>query len=175
MKSVIISLGLSILFLTLASCEKDVENNPTVNIVGTWKLTDIHANEGNYAVISNGAGRVFTFKLEGQDYNTTTTYTENPNEFTSTGSYTAITIFDQSLPPDTTLVPFNNAMGSWSIDGDLLTHIIADDTTTITILELSDSKLKLRQDLEEEFIEYSNGFTTFKFKSAKVYSSFDKQ
>ena len=113
--------------------------------------------------------------MHGQDYNTTTTFTVNPNEFTSTGNYTAVSIFDATGTMDTILVPAIDSVGTWSIDGDLLTQIIAGDTSTLTILELSDSKLMVREDFKEEVTFTSGNFIGFTINEATVYSSFDRQ
>jgi hypothetical protein len=155
----------------LASCKKDDDSNPSV--VGSWELIDIHSDNGVASTTVLGLPVTYTFKLQGSNYNTVTVFTDNPNEFTSTGSYTVTTTL-YALGDTTTYmteVPADPTTGEWSINGDIMTQILAGDTTEFTILELSDAKLRLRLDEDDTFVD--NG--TVVHEQATIFSTFERQ
>ena len=164
---------LGILIITAASCNKDPEIVKDGSIVGQWRMTDNHSNDG--VLESEVWGEIVnaTFSFHGTDYNFFTTFTDEPNEFSSTGSYTAL--FDYKAEGlterDTSDIDANPGTGTWSINGDKLTQIFDGDTATFDILELSDSKLRLQIIVEETIDEPD----FYYHERATVFSTFEKQ
>ena len=115
-----------ILLFIATSCNKD--DNPVItgSIVGQWRMTDIHADDGVSEITFLGQMETGTYTFHGTDYNTSTTFTENPNEFSSTGSYTVIAdyVFQGLHEHDSLNVYAYPGTGSWSINGNKLTQIL---------------------------------------------------
>jgi hypothetical protein len=164
-----------ILIFTAASCNKD--EDPVINgsIVGQWRMTDIHSNDGVLETTIGGQTVNGTYSFHGTDYNTVTTFTENPNEFSSTGSYTSLTDFviAGQIEHDTSVVDAFAGTGTWSINGNKLTQIFSGDTSTFDILELSDSKLRLQIKIDETVAD--SIFEIYIHDRATVFSTFEKQ
>jgi hypothetical protein len=165
---------LGILIIAAASCNKD-DDDPVKSgsIVGQWRMTDIHSNNG--IVESKFFGEVYnaTYSFHGEDYNYFTTFSENPNEFSYTGSYTSLFELESEgqFEHDTSIVDANPGTGTWSINGEKLTQIFDGDTTTFDILELSDAKLRLQIIINETFTDEEDYY----HESATVFSTFEKQ
>ena len=166
---------LGILIITAASCNKDDDKVESGNIVGQWRMTDIHSNNGVLETTIGGETINATYSFHGTDYNTITTFTENPNEFSSTGSYTSLTDFviQGQTEHDTSVVDAFAGTGTWSINGTKLTQIFSGDTSIFDILELSGSKLRLQANIDET-VEDST-FDIFIHDRATVFSTFEKQ
>lgn len=153
-------------------CKKDDEASPG-SIPGTWKMTDLHADNGVSTTTLLGQEISYTYSFHGKDYNTFTTFTENPNEFTSTGSYTIVTTINFQGQMSTTETPADvfSGTGTWTISGNTLTQGFAGASADFEILELSDSKLRLKQDQDVTFDD--NGSVVH--NTATIYSTFEKQ
>ena len=162
---------LAMVAVLLTNCKKDDPVNASP--VGTWKMTDINCNDGRTSFELLGTPVTTTYSFHGTEYNTTTTFTENPNEFTSTGSYKfeITTVFLGQSDTQTTEVDAFAGTGEWSINGDILTQIFAGDTTEVKILELSGSKMRLRQDIDAVV----NDAGTEIHDQATVFTTFEKQ
>ena len=153
---------LTVVAISLYNCNKD--ENESSDLVGQWRMTDIHTDDG----ISIFFGDTSTFMFQGTSYNSVTTFTENPNEFSTTGSY----IYDYTTV--TLGIPFTQTLtvnafpgtGTWSINGDILTQVFGGSTTELEILELNDSTLRLKQNVDTNVTGVHN--------IATVYSSFEK-
>ena len=144
-------------------CDKDDES-PDNNIVGEWRMTNTHTNNG---VVDFG-NEDQTFSYHGTEYNTTTTFTENPNQFTSSGyyKYEYTTTF---LGTTETIILQTDAepgTGTWSIEGDTLFQTFGGIEKKYVILELNDSELRTRLDLNT----IEGGLPT----TATIFTDFDK-
>lgn len=138
----------AIIGISLSNCKKDETVNG--NIAGQWKMTDIHCDDGESTFDLLGTEFTETYSYHGTEYNTVTTFTENPNEFSSTGSYTfeITTVFAGTPTTQEIEVSTFQGTGEWSIDGETLTQVFGGATTLITILELTGNKMRLRQNLD---------------------------
>ena len=142
MKIVSLSFFMAFIFMITTGCGKD-ESTENV-IVGEWRMTETHADNGVVIHDVLGEEKIQTFSYHGTEYNATTTYTENPNQFTSseyTTTYLGTTdtyILQSDAEPGT---------GQWSMEGDTLFQTLAGVMKSYFILELSDSKMRLRLDL----------------------------
>ena len=160
------------LIFSAISCDKDDDPVISGSLAGTWKMTDLHADDGVSETTLGGQTLTINYTVKGADYNTFTTFTENPNEFSSTGSYTAITNIEGG-DSDTTSVDAIPGTGTWSINGQTLTQTFAGETSDFEILELSDAKLRLRQNLDVTVSDSIFGFTIH--DKATLFTTFEKQ
>lgn len=166
---------LGILFFAFSSCSKDENNINSGSIIGQWRMTDIHIDDGVSETTFLGQTINATFNSHGTDYNTTTTFTENPNEFSSEGSYTVITnlIILGQTTSDTSVVDAYTGTGTWSINGNKMTQIFAGDTSTFDILELSDIKMRLKEKVNTTVQDTSLGLIIH--EEGTVFSTFENQ
>ena len=171
MKTFLKLLAFASVAILFTNCDKDDDINAD-NLAGTWALTEFRADDGEASFDLLGIPVSFTYSFVGSNFDATTTFTENPNQFTSTGSYdlTTTTNFAGQIETETTTIDIDES-GTWSISGDKLTQVVTGDTLEFTILELSDEKLRLRLDLDETIIE--QGAETH--DKATVFTSFEKQ
>lgn len=164
--------GTALMSMLLMGCDKE-DTTDVSKVVGNWELIEIYTDDG--ISTSTGLGETFsyTYSFYGKDFDIVTTFSENPNTFTSSGSYTAVTtiVIDGVENTTETAVPAFNTPGQWSIDGDTFVQTISGNTTEFQILELSDTKLRLRFDQDVTF--ESGGFITNDI--ATVFSSFERQ
>ena len=164
---------LGILIITAASCNKDDDPVKNGSIVGQWRMTDFHCNDGVVETSIAGENSNYTFSFHGTDYNSSMTFSENPNEFTITGSYTILGeyVSEKQTVRDTSDVDAITGIGTWSINGDKLTQIFAGDTAIYDILELSDSKMRLQIITDETYTEPD----LYYHEHSSVFSTFEKQ
>ncbi len=164
---------LCIIPLVFTACDKDDDGISADNLPGNWRMTDIHSENGVSTITFQGLPLTTDYSSEGITYNTTTTFTENPNEFTSEGSYVVRTTIETPGTPTTneeTIDAFPGT-GTWVIEGNILTQTFSGQTTESEILELSKTKLRLKQDVDFSLDEQGIIFQT----SATIFSSFEKQ
>lgn len=162
-------LALSVLFI---SCDKDDDGTPADNLPGTWRLVDIHSENGVATITLQGIPLTLAYESEGNSYNTTTTFTENPNEFTSEGSYVIHSTIATPGTPTTYDETVNiGGTGTWSINGDVLTQTLGGETTEIDILELSKTKMRLKYDVTLSEDNQGLIFQT----TATIFSIFEKE
>lgn len=160
------------LFMTLfiaatfvgCSSDDDGANDTSASLVGTWNITSLDYS-GESATEFMGQSQSATFVGVGENFDTSITFTENPNEYTSSGSYDVVLTTTINGVEDTTTTPVDDfqSEGDWERNGDSLLfdgELVSVDTTiptgmTInmseaTILELTDTTLRLSQDASEE-------------------------
>jgi len=159
----------------MVSCGDNEDNNVDVNesdIVGTWNLTKMETN----ATTTMDTGIIdinFDTKVYGKDYDYTITFSEDPNEITTDGSFTTVIEYDgddtfgdidfsEFGVEDQTFDVSELITGTWSISDDILTCGTSSQTSDMTIDSFSDTKLVLKSSTEENFsIEgYSYKITT---------------
>jgi hypothetical protein len=172
MKSLSNACFMGTILLLLWGCSKD-ENNEPATIPGTWKITDIHIDDGTSEVTVAGQSITYPYTIHGKDYNTSTTFTENPNEYTSTGSYTSVTIIDYSGTKDTSevFIPASSGTGTWNLSGNVFTEMFGGNTYVHEVLEFTSSRLKLRENID---VTSDNNGTTVHNKGT-LYSTLEKQ
>ncbi len=165
---------ISLLFLCttlfLVSCKKD-DDTVSGEIAGEWKLSEFKCDNCKTTLDAEGQNTFFTSKFSGKNFNAFTTFTENPNQFNSTGEYTLVTTTTVAGFDTTTEIEVDafQDTGTWSISGDKITQVYAGTATEFTILELSNTKLRLRYELDGVSVD---GGTTFNFGT--VYSSYTR-
>lgn len=163
---------LALMLSVFISCDKDDEGTHAENILGAWRMTDIHSENGEATITIQGLPITMDYASEGNSYNNTITFTENPDELISAGSYVLKTTIETPGAP-TIFEETVNTSGTepWSINGDTLTQTIAGQTSKWEILELNKTILRLKQNAE-----FSSDEQGFVFDvTATVFSSFEKQ
>ncbi len=135
-------------------------------------MTDIHTEDATSSYDSLGTYVTKPYSFHGIAYDTRTNFTENPNEFTSTGSYTfeLTTEFSGPQEIDTITIHASSGTGEWSIDGDILTQIFAGDTSELVLLEFTNSKMRLR--LDQDLTNDINGLIVRDI--ATIFSTFER-
>jgi len=143
--------------MTIVSCSNDDDAGPTTNgdLVGTWVGQTIDYS-GTTVTSFEGQEIVADFVGEGYDVDYTVTFTENPNEATSDGSYSlelTTTIAGQTTTENQENIQFLET-SAWSRSGNELTLTTADgESTTGTIQELTATTLVLAIETVEETTE----------------------
>ena len=170
---ILTAFGVLLLNWITSSCNSDDPSPSGDGLVGSWKLTDSHCDDGLTIEDPFGANDSIHYTFTGKDYHTVFTFTDTPNEFTASGvftsTYTTVTngqqhTFDVEVDPP-------GGTGTWSMANDQLTQRIEGDTTLSDILELNSSSLKLVQHLDD--VHDDNG--TLVHVIATVYTSYSRQ
>ncbi|MBX2843112.1 MAG: lipocalin family protein [Flammeovirgaceae bacterium] len=140
----------------LVSCSEDEPATPDQGmIIGSWELSEVDY-DGTTTTTFNGQSSVINFTGEGKNLNNEIKFTENPNEFTVSGTYDVELKMDYDgteVISEINGLSFANS-GEWEIDGDKL--YITDDVSAIkeaTIKELSEEKLVLFWVLKQEIVQ----------------------
>lgn len=137
--------------VTLFSCGDDEDPLPTTKaMVGTWQVSAIDY-KGTTTTTLAGATAKADYTGTGKDMNLTATFTENPNNVTTQGSYTVVMKTTVDGKTQTNEVEFDEAFsnGSWSLNGRELTITSADGPETVTIVEQSATTLKIKEVVNE--------------------------
>lgn len=149
------------LSLTLASCSND-DNSADISgdILGTWNM-ESYTYSGTASTSFQGQSINSSFVAEAFNINYQLTFSENPNIVTGMGDF-GITIESttfgqtetQTINNISSLVPNDQSNSAeWSQSGNQLTFITPERTDVFTILELSDSTLRLDLVLNESVEE----------------------
>lgn len=146
---------LSLLFIVFAltSCSSDdIDSSGNGNIygdiLGTWIGVDVNYSGSTVTEIIGEPSLTADFVGEAYDVDYTLTFSENPNELVSEGSYSielTTTTLGQSQTDNVEDLEFLND-GAWDRAGDQLTIVSNGETSVGTILELTDTSLILEID-----------------------------
>ncbi|WP_033962077.1 lipocalin family protein [Psychroserpens jangbogonensis] len=139
------------LTLVLTACSSDDNDNSNdpgdVNgeLIGIWDAVDV-LYSGDTVIEVAGQTIVTDFVGESYDVDFTLEFSENPNEFVSEGQYSVeltSTTLGQEQVFDVPNLEFVGD-GTWTRDGSQLTTVSNGDEGTMTILELTNTTLRLR-------------------------------
>lgn len=167
MKKLFYFLVLASISWASVSCNKDDDTVDPANLAGVWKTTQVECNNGVSSFEVLGVPFTSNYTFYGKDFDFETTFTENPNEFSTVGSYTVVTTTEILGVPETTesTTEAFPGVGSWEINGNTMIQVFAGDTTELEILELSSSKFRLKGDfditIEDSGAIIRNTFTVF--------------
>lgn len=161
------SIKLLLLFfisITVLSCSNDDEGGSQVGsdaaLIGQWVGTGIDYS-GNTVTEFQGQTINADFVGEAFDIDYTLTFSENPNEVISDGTYSielTTTILGQSTTETVPNIGFLES-GTWVKDGDQLTITNNGQTTTATIVELTNDTLVISA-VEEETLSQQGATIT---------------
>ncbi|HDZ07138.1 hypothetical protein LCGC14_0166260 [marine sediment metagenome] len=140
--------------LVFTSCSNDedaVSNTSEEDIIGVWNLTALEATDGRSETTIEGTVIPATFKAVGKDFQTVVTFSEDPQTVVSEGSYTTVlstTIGGENQTQEQEGEDFFESE-KWRLDGSTLYFGSGDEEVGFTIVELNDSKISLRYELNE--------------------------
>lgn len=157
-----------ICYASFVSCNTDDgESDTSADLVGTWAVTSLEY-DGTTSFDFLGETINTSFDGVGQNLDLTFTFSENPNEYSAEGYYDIILDFTVNGMSETETTSVDNLQqeGTWErngnilfIDGEIIdldVYIPARDTTgmsDLTILELTDTTLRLGQKVSEQVTE----------------------
>jgi hypothetical protein len=154
---------------SFVSCNSDDDNSDTsADLVGTWNITAFDY-QGQTATEFLGESIVASFDGVGENFDSSIVFTENPNEYTSSGSYDVVLTTNVAGMEDTTTTPIDDfeSEGTWSRNGDTLSFdgdlLEVESTIPVigmdeimndaTILELTDTTLRLSQNVSQDITQ----------------------
>ena len=157
--------ALLLMVTIFASCDNDDDSmTSSDDLVGTWAVTKIDY-EGDTETVNQGAGITSTFVGEGYDMDLVIEFSQNPNEFKTSGDYSiklTTTTQGQSYETDVTNNGFINE-GEWTKNGNeiTVTSTANQEEQTATILELTATTLKIAWEFTETIqLPQSGGTST---------------
>jgi hypothetical protein len=140
---------ITILFIALTfaltSCSSD-ESAPTTlgNIVGVWKGVNV---DYSGTTVTSAQGQTINSDYVGEAYNVdySVTFTENPNNLTSSGSYSVKLTTTVTGQTNVSYVENLNVLGdgTWQINNNELSITTSIDTNKMKIEKLTESELIL--------------------------------
>ena len=165
-------LGLVVLSMVmLMACSSDDDGGSSdisAELAGTWRITSLVYN-GDSTIDFQGTSTSSTFAGEAINIDAIIVLTENPNEFTGSGSYDVVLTSETDGQSTTQTVPIDDfdSEGTWSRSGNILStngslvsvsspaDILGDMMTSgdSTIEELTDTTLRLSNSDSQEISE----------------------
>ena len=153
---------LTILFISCSSDDSSpIDTNAQADdLTAIWNLNEI-TQEGTITTDVQGVPVQSTFTSFGKDINAQVEFKQNPNNFTSSGSYTSvvtISLLGQSNTQEVS-VPIDDFLnqGTWSLNNGVMTISQNGETVEANVIELTNTSLKL--ELEDERVIVEQGFT----------------
>ena len=155
------------LTLFISSCDSDdspaADVDPVMassDILGDWNLVALETTNGRIESDALGIEINANFTAVGQDFDTSVTFSSDPQMVSSTGSYTTVITTEIAGVTETEEVPGENFFETsiWRIENNQL--IFTEDGVDVPfdITEFSDNRLSLRVAFDET--ESELGFTS---------------
>ncbi|MGB2758352.1 MAG: lipocalin family protein [Maribacter stanieri] len=141
----------TLVFISCSNDEDAVSNASEEEIVGVWNLTALEAINGRSETTIEGTVIPATFEAVGKDFQTVVTFSEDPQTVVSEGSYTTVlstTIGGENQTQEQEGEDFFESE-KWRLDGSILYFGADEEEIGFTIIELTDSKMSLRYELNE--------------------------
>lgn len=137
----------------------DTNASPS-DLAGTWNLIE-ESQEGKISTTFNNIPVNGDITSVGKDLDTQLVFTEGPNNFTASGSYTDVISFSivgQSLAEQEVTIPISDfiSQGTWSLSQGILTMIQNSVQQDVRITELTSTSLKIEIDIEDEQVDYQD-------------------
>lgn len=131
------------------SCGEN-EEPPEPQVAGTWNLQEAQVDASGTAVIPGSQIAIpvpVALTGEGDDYNLTVTFGEDPNMVSSTGSFVLnVAITAGGLPLGNQPIPIEGDetfSGTWTRSGDQVVVVDGSETLDLTILELTENRMRV--------------------------------
>ena len=139
--------------------EQEQENNPS--IVGTWKIINMETLINSTTTTPQGNTSESTSNGDASNLNVFVTFTENPNNSTSTGTYSLELTTDygngQIVTQTFDDLTFNNFVGEWDLSENQLTiSTPLNNTVNATVNLLNETTLSYNSVVEEAFTDSNN-------------------
>lgn len=167
--------------LILSSCNKD-EDKKEINLpslIGNWKMTKLYSKnlkiKGNFG---NGEQEI-KFSISGKNYNSTFSFSKNPNKVNFNGNLTMITTmkgFEEQGDSENE-IEFDNFTGEWSIEGNDILKIkgnkqlgnkifIEELTDKVFIIRVNSTSIENEYPIKSDKIKFY-GDVFYKFEKIK--------
>lgn len=150
------------------SCSEDEDPMPTSQgMVGTWAISNLEYKGTTTTSFEGGSLRA-DFTGTGKDMDLTTSFSANPNNVTSAGSYTIVlktTMMGQTTTQEMMMDQVVTD-GTWTLSGRDLTITNDGIPQTATIVDQTSTTLKLKVDVNQS--ETDQGITV----STKVQATY---
>jgi len=141
----LMSLCLLVIFVSSCSSDDDSGNNAEASLVGTWIANTVNY-EGTTETEIQGQAIVAQFTGEGYNIDFSLTFTENPNNLTSEGSYDielTTTVLGQTTTENVEDITWD-VVGEWQRSGSTITVTLPDgESADATIVEITETTLTL--------------------------------
>lgn len=113
---------ISISFVACSTDDDSGSNNTSGHLVGSWEMVSFDY-DGNTTTTISGQTTEADFIGVGQNLDYIIEFSDNPNEFSSVGSYDIELTTTVSGQTSTTLQPINDASssGTYTLDGNTIT------------------------------------------------------
>ncbi|MCB4800065.1 hypothetical protein [Neotamlana laminarinivorans] len=160
-KNALLFLFTALVFACSGSDDSNTNDVEVNLLLGTWIGEDVEYS-GTTSFDYFGTTFETPFTGEAYDVDYTLTFTENPNEFTSEGSYSlevTTNFLGETITENSEDLEFMGS-GLWSQDGNQLITTESGVTTIFTIEELTETSLILSNTQTEEFTENDIDYTT---------------
>lgn len=172
MKILKLILFTALISLTI-SCSSDDDNVNLNNdgIVGVWRGTGVNY-EGTSTTTMQGQSFAADYVGVAYDINYTLAFSENPNKVVSEGNYSielTTTYMGQTTTQNITGLDFLSD-GDWTLNGDILSITVDNETQNATIIELTPNKLVLEAN-ESTTVEQNGATTT---STTHIVMTFDR-
>ncbi len=136
----------------LISCSKDDDVHVPTNsekIIGNWELNAYKSDGVETTTVGTEDPFETTISVNGKTFTDTFTKFTHPNTLESSGTYVLVTTttIGETTEESEAALPFKFS-GNWTIEGDKLTIKNGEDDEVFTIVELSETTLKLKRDTE---------------------------
>jgi hypothetical protein len=174
MKQLFNVMALAFLVIGLASCSKDdVTPSGGDELTGNWKLAS-YTYSGTGTTTFAGTTTTVDYNAVGKNMNSFVEFKENPNEYSSMGSFDLELTVTTGGQTTTSTYPFSGDFddGTWEKNGNTLS--IANKNGEMiegTIVELSGNSLKLTYEFTTT--DTQNGVTTV--QNVDVQQSYERQ
>ena len=141
-------LSLVLLSFLVISCGESEEPSEEPQVVGTWNLLEAQVDASGTVTIPGSPVPIPVILTgEGDEYNLTLTFGEDPNDVSATGSFVLnVAVATSGIPLGNESIPIegdDTFSGTWTQSGDQLVVVDGSETLDLTILELTDTRLRV--------------------------------
>jgi len=137
------------------TCNNNEDNGNTDNLIlGEWKVTE-YVYDGTSTTVVQGIESTANFEGTAMDLDLSIQFSENPNEYSTSGDYSIELTTDIPGFPAVE-VPIEGFVGSgtWSMDGDELTlDPEGGDVAIVRIIELTNEVFRMEYDIDRTDVQ----------------------
>lgn len=163
----IAALCFCVVFIQSCGEDESIEPFESADLVGTWNMTDFDTS-GTISYTIEGVPIPVQIDGTGKDIDAFVEFTEDPNQFTSSGSYTIVlttsgTGFAPEISETTVDQLFSN--GAWSLgQSKLVLSTVGEASQDLEVLTLTESELTLQfEETIDEVVDGVNAEGSIKF------------
>lgn len=148
-------LTFSLFFISCSNNEVTTSNINETDLVGDWRLTDMHSENGKMSGSINGVPVSVSYSIKGKNYNINTTFKQNPNTVTSNGTITFVTEYSVLGQSHTEEANGDSPVseGKWTLDKTTLTVKNDQGESTANIVSYDGTNLVLKQSIDRSITQ----------------------